>query len=122
MNEDITDKEEFELSYGVFLNTLKLATKNAETQCQTLDYYHVAGELYDELSAGEYLLSIPCNNFSNKQKFAIEQFLFELKKIPTSIITDATTNKLNLDAMKHPCWKLIRKHASILLRTLETEN
>jgi len=118
MSDEVSEKEGFELSYQVFLKTLRLVSKDAESQCEIMDYYNVAGELKDELSAGMYLLNLPGGDLSDEKKYAIEQLINELKKIPSSVISEATTIESNLAAMQHPSWEPIRKHAAILLRTL----
>lgn len=117
--DEISDEESFELSLHRFLGALELLALDATAQCRSMGNYNVAWELKDDASEGYYLIRFPCRKLNEEQKYSIKQFLNELRKIPDSVLISATTEVDNLDAMNHPCWNKIRKHASIIMRILE---
>ena len=82
--------------------------------------YNVAWELKNDVAAGANLLELPEDFLTVEERYAIQQLLDELKKIPNSVLNEATNPEDNLWAMRHPCWEPLRKHAGILLRTLNT--
>lgn len=119
MNETITDKEAFESLFQSFMRALSILSKPAKEQCEIMGYYNTAWELKDEVFDGSDLIDFPGEYLTDEKKYAIEQLLTELRKIPDSVLQEAITEDANLRAMNHPCWIPIRKHAVILLRSLE---
>lgn len=76
------DQEVFEQSYWNFITALDLMAKDAETQCEVMDYYNVACELKDDIAVGYYMLEIASGKLSDVQQNAIRNFLTEVEKIP----------------------------------------
>jgi len=117
----ISNKEEFELSIHSFYKALKLLSQDAETQCRIMGNYNVAWEIKNEVSTGSYLVDISNGRLTDKKINAINKILKKLKTIPDDVLHEAKTEDSNLRAMRHPCWKALRKEAVILTEMLESE-
>ena len=118
-NQSNEDKETFEQLFYSFWQALYLLSKDAVTQCNEMGNYNVAWELKDDVFQGNYLVSLPGEFLTDGQRMAIKQFLSEINKIPNSVLKEAKSYEENILAMNNSCWAPIRKHASILLKTLE---
>lgn len=120
MDETISYEESYHNSYYYFIRAIKILAESPEKQCELVGNYNVAWELKDEVSSGSYLIENPASTLTSTQKLAIQQLIDELKKIPATVLREATNHENNLIAMQDPLWKPLRKQAAILLRTLES--
>ena len=113
-------EEEFHNMFITFIQELRNLALPAEEQCENIGYINVAWELKEEIANGSYLINHPASLVSKEQKFVIEQLVNELSKIPESVLVAADTKIKNINAMSHPCWEPLRKHALIAIRALES--
>ena len=120
MESIITDEEAFHNEYRVFLNAIEVLSQPAKEQCNTMGGYNVACELKDDVAAGIYLLKNTASIFTENEKLVVQQLINELNKIPKEIIVFTDIKEESLKAMEHPCWEPLRKHAAIVIRSLET--
>lgn len=119
MEENITDKEAFETEYQVFKNAISILSEPAEKQCEIMGNYNVACELKDDVLAGLFLLKNPASHLTYEQQYSIKQLIDELNKIPEDALSFTDIIEECHVAMRHSCWEPLRKHAIILLRSLE---
>ena len=120
MDNSISKEEAFQTSYRAFINAVEILSQSPETQCNLLGNYNVAWELKDEIISGKYLYENPESNITEEQIFSIRQLVEEIRKIPESVLVEAKTKSKNLISMNHPCWKPLRKHAALLIRSLKS--
>lgn len=115
----MNDQEAFEQSYWNFVTALELMAKDAETQCEIMDYYNVACEPKDDISIGYYMLKIASGKLPDNQQNAIHHFLTEVEKLPGHLFNGTTIDMDSLKNMRHPCWTHIRNEASKLIQILK---
>ena len=117
---EMDQEEEFHNMFLTFIQELRNLALPAAEQCENNGNFNVAWELKDEIASGMYLINHPASLVNKEQQFVIEQLVNELSKIPDSVLVAADTKNKNLNAMSHPCWEPLRKHALIVIRALES--
>ena len=120
MESIITDEEAFHNEYRIFLNAVEVLAQPAKEQCNIMGGYNVAYELKDDVAAGIYLVKNSASTFTENEKLVIQQLITELNKIPKEVVAFTDIEEESFKAMEHPCWEPLRKHAAIVIRSLET--
>lgn len=106
--------DSFASSIHYLLQSLDVAMQSAKDQCDRIGNYNVAWELKDELEALGPLLDSYREKFSGRQIEESTKMLTLLASIPDSVLSEATSEAKNIEAMQDPHWEPIREQAKVL--------
>lgn len=121
MSEPI-DEDAYANNYHYFQDSLVVLGKDAEAQCQSMNYFNVAWEIKDEIISNGYaVLNTADTQLSEQQKDRIKRLLENVANIPDSVINVPNSKEAHLRAMNNPCWVPLRLQAKQLVSALARE-
>jgi hypothetical protein len=116
--EEISNEEDFENAYRVFIMCLDALASTPEVACETYGNYNVAWEIKHDVSAGVYLAKNPAHRLSEKHIADIVKIAGMLNSLPESAIKFTNIIEESLENMRHPAWVPARQMAGQLLESL----
>lgn len=120
MNKEIYSKrEQFEQAYFSFAKALRVASENADKQCEIMGFHNVAWEIRDDVNSGLYMLNVSDGFLSDALQHSIREFVAAVNNLPDYIFCEAISKKQNLETMRDPCWEAIRTQAHCLIKALQ---
>jgi hypothetical protein len=118
-NEEVfSQREQFEQAYWSFAQALKVASENADTQCEIMGFHNVAWEIRNDVNSGLYMLEVSNGFLSNAEQNCIREFIAAANTLPDYIFSEAISKNQNLEAMRNRCWEPIRTEAHNLIKVL----
>lgn len=117
--EVFSKREQFEQSYWSFAQALKVASKDAEAQCEIMGFHNVAWEIRNDLKSGLYMLEVSNGFLSDPERHCIGELIAAVNTLPEHIFGEAVLKNQNLEAMRNPYWDPIRTQARRLIKVLE---
>jgi len=123
-SEGVSDQEDFENAFRVFISSLQVLSHDAVAQCEEMGNYNTPREIqFDVAEGGLALPRSPACYLTHEQTGKIGELAAALKTLPKEAIATpylkTTSHSGCITAMNHPAWAPIRRDAARLLQMLE---
>lgn len=113
----ISDEEEFNSSYRVFIRAVEMLSYPPEQQCSAMGDYNVAWEMKEDVAAGKFLVGR--GHLSPEQEAWVSALVGALEAVPAQVLPAGAGRDTNLEAMRHASWVPLRPIAAQALEVLK---